>query len=122
MVLVVDDSGLIRLVVSDELHKKGYDAITASDGLKALRVASSKNPDLILLDVMLPGMDGFETCRRLKQDAVTKSIPVVFMTSKDKKEDTAKGMQVGAAAYLIKPFEGDELYRTVSKIIGKAYT
>ena len=122
MVLIVDDSGLIRLVVSDELHKKGYDTVTASDGTKALRVAASKNPDLILLDVMLPGMDGFETCRRLKQDPATKNIPIVFMTARDKKEDASKGMQAGASAYLVKPFEGDELYRTVSKLIGNAYT
>ncbi len=119
-VLIVDDSGLVRLVVRDELSKAGYDTYTASSGDKAIKFCKTNKPDLILLDVMLPGINGFETCERLKNDPETKRIPVVFMTAKDHPEDIQSGKRAGAAGYLIKPFEGDELQKTVSKLISKS--
>ncbi|MCK5706546.1 MAG: response regulator [Candidatus Aureabacteria bacterium] len=118
-ILIVDDSGLVRLVVSDELSKLGYDTYIASNADKALKSCKSKKPDLILLDVMLPGTNGFELCKKIKGDPDIKDVPIVFMTAKDQPQDLLEGKRAGGCAYLIKPFEGDELQRTVSKFIGK---
>ena len=119
-VLIVDDSGLVRLIVSDELSKLGYDTYTASNADKALKICKTKKPDLILLDVMLPGINGFEACKLLKADPDTRKIPVVFVTAKDHPEDIQDGKRAGGVDYLIKPFVGGELQKTVVKIIGRA--
>ncbi|MBN1521322.1 MAG: response regulator [Candidatus Aureabacteria bacterium] len=119
-VLVVDDSILVRFVVADELTKLGYEAISANTAEKALKACRSKKPDLVLLDVMLPDIDGFETCRRLKSDPETRYIPVVFMTAKDKEQDIQAGRQAGGAGYLVKPFESDELSKILVKHIGRS--
>ena len=118
-ILIVDDSILVRFVVSDELTKLGYEPLTATNADKAFKMCRSKKPDLILLDVMLPGMDGFEACRRLKADPDMKGIPVIFMTAKDQEQDMQTGRQAGGSGYLVKPFESDELSRTISKFIGR---
>jgi CheY-like chemotaxis protein len=119
-ILVVDDSILVRYVVCDELGKLGYETLTANTSGKAIKMGKTQRPALILLDVMLPDADGFETCRRLKADPDTKNIPVVFMTAKDKDQDIQAGREAGGAGYLVKPFEGDEMIKTVTRLIGKS--
>jgi len=102
-VLLVDDSPENIDILGDVL-KQDYEIKVALSGEKALQIAGSKNlPDIILLDIMMPGMDGYEACRRLKSDAKTQDIPVIFVTSMSEVEDEAKGLKVGAIDYITKP-------------------
>ena len=88
---------------------RGYTVVTASDGKSALNLAAEVEPDLIVLDVMMPGLDGFETCRRLKADSATVGIPVVFISSKSETEDIIEGFRLGGVDYITKPFRQEEL-------------
>jgi diguanylate cyclase (GGDEF)-like protein len=101
-VLVIDDDlGTIELLRSilEPVHR----VLTASEGPTGLRIAASELPDLILLDIVMPGMDGYEVCRRLKADPLTEGIPVIFITSKDEEEEEARGLGLGGIDYIIKP-------------------
>ena len=118
-ILIVDDSGLVRLVVSDELIKLGYETLKATNSDQAIKICKAKKPDLILMDVMLPGRDGFETCKMIKTDPDTKYIPVVFMTAKDKPQDYQSGKRAGGVGYLTKPFETEDLKEIINKHMGK---
>jgi len=102
-ILVVDDTP-DNLALMSNLLKSDYKVKVASGGEKALKIAGSDpKPDLILLDVMMPGMDGYEVCRQLKMDPATRHIPVIFLTAKAEAEDEAKGMDLGAVDYISKP-------------------
>jgi two-component system, sensor histidine kinase and response regulator len=113
-VLVVDDSNVNREFIGSLLRKKGISIVFATNGREALEVASAKMPDLILLDVIMPELDGYEVCERLKNDETTKDIPVIFLTSKNQTEDLIKGFAFGAVDYVNKPFKEEEL---VSRVI-----
>ena len=103
-VLIVDDSKT-NIAVLAEVLRQDYTVRAATGGEKALEIAFSDNsPDLILLDVMMPGMDGYEVCARLKSDPRTKNIPVIFITGKESEEDEIKGFELGASDYITKPF------------------
>ncbi len=108
-ILIVDDFQPNRLVLRGALGAAGYRVLQAESGEEALRIAHDKGPDLVLLDVMMPGMDGFETCRRLKADETTRAIPVVFTTSRDESASVVEGFRVGGADYISKPFSNEEL-------------
>ena len=95
-ILVVDDVEPNVRLLEAKLTLEYYEVLTAMDGATALEIAAAERPDIILLDVMMPGMDGFETCRRLKADPVTRHIPVVLVTALDGREDKIKGLGVGA--------------------------
>lgn len=99
--LLVDDSASNLAILASALAE--YRLVTAADGLQALDIVSREQPDLILLDIRMPGMDGYETCRRLKQQAGTEHIPVIFVTGLDDEEDEAQGFTLGAADYITKP-------------------
>ncbi|MBD3321518.1 MAG: response regulator [Chitinivibrionales bacterium] len=107
-ILVVDDAEE-NIDVLLELLGDDYDVSVAMDGETALEDISETRPDLILLDIMMPGMDGFEVCRRLKADPETSSIPIIFITGKTETEDMVKGYDLGAADYVTKPFNPPEL-------------
>jgi putative two-component system response regulator len=108
-ILVVDDSALDRKLVEDQLQATGYRVTTAADGGEALRAIETQAPDLILLDVIMPGMDGYELCRRVKADPRTILIPVVMITSLQATEERIKGIEAGADEFLSKPFNPQEL-------------
>ncbi len=116
-VLVVDDTpeNLQFLVV---LLKDKYAVVAATSGQKAIEIAKNSKPDLILLDIIMPQMDGYEVCRLLKSEPVTSSIPVVFVTSKNDIFDDTIGYSVGASEYLTKPIEPDLLIATVEAYLG----
>jgi twitching motility two-component system response regulator PilH len=95
------------------LGGQGYSVITASDGEEALNKATAEQPELILLDVVLPGANGFQVCRQLKTEESTKGIKVILVTSKDQTTDRFWGMKQGADAYVTKPFENEELLKQV---------
>ncbi len=108
-ILVADDEPAILGAVSDYLEDRGFRVIAALNGEDALEIAQYDPPDLILLDVVMPGIDGFETCRRLKANETLRDIPVIFMTVLAETEDRIKGFQAGAVDYVIKPFQYEEL-------------
>lgn len=109
LVLLVDDEPANLRVLSDALAGQGFNIAVAMNGERALAQVKAFPPDLILLDALMPGMDGFEVCRRLKAEPATEAIPVVFMTSLSESAQRVRGLSLGAADYLAKPFDRDEL-------------
>lgn len=108
-VLVVDDTPANLAVLKETLTPEGYKLAFANTGEKALEIAPQIKPDLILLDVMMPGIDGYETCTRLKADEKTKDIPIIFITAKKETEDIVHGFKVGGIDYVPKPFQQEEV-------------
>ncbi|MCP4105185.1 MAG: response regulator [Desulfobacteraceae bacterium] len=121
-ILIVDDFPENIRVLGTILKHEGYSTIVATDGLKALKAVEKAFPDLILLDVMMPGINGFETCRRLKASPDSKDIPVIFLTAKTDTEDVVKGFGLGAVDYVTKPFDKDELLARVKTHIKLKHT
>jgi two-component system alkaline phosphatase synthesis response regulator PhoP len=115
-ILAVDDERHIVRLVEVNLQRAGYDVVTAFDGREALEKVQSERPDLIVLDVMMPYMDGFEVLKRLKQDPVTAQIPVIMLTAKAQDADVFRGWQSGVDCYLTKPFNPMELLTFVKRI------
>ena len=116
-ILVVDDEADIVTMIQMRLEAGGYEVISASDGNSGYSRAKSENPDLIILDVMLPGMDGYKVCRLLKFDQKYKRIPIIMLTAKGGKEDQDLSRQVGAELFLNKPPELKELLAKVNELL-----
>lgn len=114
-VLIVDDIRSEVQLISNALDPQGYVCIQASNGTEAMERARAERPDLILLDIVMPGQDGFATCRQLKRDAATKDIPVVIVSSKNGESDRFWAQKQGAADYLAKPFGPAELVSLVKR-------
>ena len=115
-ILVVDDVEANVRLLQAKLELEYYEVITASDGQGALQVAAAERPDMILLDVMMPGMDGFETCRRLKADPATRHIPVVLVTALDGRADRVAGLEAGADDFITKPIDDVILFARVKSL------
>ncbi len=109
LVLIADDNPVTLKLLTTFLKKEGLRYITCDNGNDALRLAKEKLPDLILLDIMMPGTDGYETCRLLKKEVSTLEIPVIFLTAKADSFDKIKGFEAGAVDYITKPFENLEV-------------
>ena len=118
ILVVEDDPGAIRLV-SYTLEQEGYDVITASNGLEGLKKARDEKPDLLVLDVMLPGLDGFEFCRRLRADAETAGLSVLMLSAKAQEIDKTTGLRIGADDYLAKPADPSEILDRVSNLLAR---
>lgn len=108
-ILIVDDTPKNIQVLGTILRQEGYQINIAQDGLKAIHMAEKVFPDLVLLDVMMPDIDGYETCLRLRQSPETKDIPIIFLTARKEPEDIVKGFEVGGIDYISKPFNSIEL-------------
>lgn len=108
-ILVVDDEAPIRLLLTDLLEEKGYAVLTAVDGASALDCAITQQPDLILLDICMPGMEGMEVCAKLRKNPVTKNIPVIFLTAFNSDERLEQAIDMGANDFLGKPINSIEL-------------
>lgn len=108
-ILLVDDNPTNLKVLFEAIQGYGWKALMATDGESAIEQAEYAKPDLILLDVMMPGIDGFETCRRLKANPITENIPVIFMTALAETTDKVKGLEIGAVDYITKPFQKEEV-------------
>lgn len=117
LVLTVDDSLTVRKIVAMTLERFGYRVLSASDGMQALARLNEQRPDLILLDITMPRMDGYQVCKTIKQNPYTKQIPVLMLSGKDGFFDKVKGKLAGATDYLTKPFQEDELVKAVEKHI-----
>ncbi|MBD0334372.1 MAG: two-component system response regulator [Cyanobacteria bacterium Co-bin13] len=116
-VLIVDDNYLSRIAAATLLELEGYDVVEADCGLRALKLVQETCPDLILLDVIMPGMDGFEVCRQLKRNEFTRLIPVIFLTGSEERQVRLQGIQTGADDFLTKPFDQAELVARVKILV-----
>ena len=115
--LVVDDDPGLLLAVSETLRAEGYDVATARRGADALVLVAQSLPDLIISDIRMPGMDGYQLVRNLRSNARTRLVPIVFLTAKDETADRIQGFRSGVDAYLTKPFEAEELVAVVAAIL-----
>jgi len=113
-ILLVDDVPANLTVLTAALEPRGYEIFAAADGAKALQIAAKAKPDLILLDILMPGLDGLETCRRLKQLETTRDIPVIFITARGETENVVEGFRAGGVDYVVKPFQADEVFNRVA--------
>jgi len=114
-VLVIDDSKTIRRTAETLLKKEGCDVITANDGFEALAKIADHKPDIIFVDIMMPRLDGYQTCALIKNNSIFKSTPVIMLSSKDGLFDKARGRIVGSEQYLTKPFTRDELLGAIDE-------
>ena len=118
-ILVADDEEDVRELVTYRLTRSGYDVIGARDGLEALELATQRAPDLMVLDVMMPKLDGYELTRRVRAEEALRSIPVILLTARSQETDVDRGFEVGADDYLRKPFNPDELVARVRAVLGR---
>jgi two-component system alkaline phosphatase synthesis response regulator PhoP len=118
-ILVVDDEIYIVHILDFSLGMEGYEVVTALDGEQALEKARVEKPDLIVLDIMMPKLDGYETCKRLKADDATKAIPVILLSAKGRNVDQKIGFEVGADDYITKPFSPRKLVERINAILGQ---
>jgi DNA-binding response OmpR family regulator len=118
-ILVVDDEEDIAMTVSLRLQASGYEVVTAVDGQEGLEKARSMNPDLIILDLMLPKIDGYKVCRMLKFDEKYKKIPIILFTARSQDSDKKTGEDVGADAYITKPFEAQVLLAKIKELMDR---
>jgi DNA-binding response OmpR family regulator len=116
-VLVAEDEPDIRALITFSLEYAGYRVIEALNGEDAVELAREEQPDLILLDVRMPRLNGYQACTVLKADASTKEIPVVFLSARGQETEIRQGLELGAEEYILKPFAPDELYRRVGGIL-----
>ena len=119
-ILVVDDEEDILSVLRFRLEANNYEVLVASDGQEGLNKARSEKPDLMILDLMLPKIDGYKVCRMLKFDEAYKTIPIIIFTARAQKQDEELGMEMGADAYISKPFEPEILLGKIKELLGKA--
>jgi len=116
-VLVVDDDPQVLRLLRVNLELEGYEVVSANDGLEALEAVEAENPDLVVCDVMMPGMDGVEVVRRLRADS--KQVPVVMLSAKAMRSDMRAGLDAGANEYVTKPFDPAELIEVVDRLLGR---
>ena len=117
-VLLVDDEPGIQVVISARLASKGYEVLVAKDGQEGLNLARTESPDIVLLDLMLPKLDGYKVCRMLKFDKAFENIPIVIFSAKGSDADKKLAEQVGADAYLVKPFDMELFTQTIQRLLG----
>ena len=116
-ILITEDSPTILQMLKGTLAEVGYEVISALDGQQALDMARAEKPDLIILDVMLPKIDGYKVCRMLKFDERHKEIPIIMLTGRTKESDEQLGMEVGANAYIKKPFQPETIIDKIKELL-----
>ncbi|MEZ5564824.1 MAG: response regulator [Gammaproteobacteria bacterium] len=117
LVLIADDSPTDQHILSRALQKEGFETVMAQDGEEAIRLAEQRTPDVILMDIVMPGMNGYQATRRLAQSPSTASIPIVIVSTKTQDADRAWGLRQGAVSYLTKPVSDDDLVAAVRKAL-----
>ena len=116
-ILIVEDDPSVLRAISHMLEKEGYSVLTAMNGLEGLKKAKEENPDLLVLDVMLPGIDGFEICHRLRAESQTAKLPILMLSAKGQAADRSTGLEVGANEYLTKPVERTVLLSKIEALL-----
>ncbi|MEV6923120.1 response regulator [Dactylosporangium sp. NPDC051485] len=121
-ILVADDDMDIRDLVAFKLEQAGYDVVAVDNGLAALTAATQNPPDLVVLDVMMPGMSGIDVCRQLRQEQATKGLPIILLTARAQEGDVEVGFGAGADDYIVKPFSPRELVSRVEAVLARMRT
>lgn len=117
-ILVIEDEATLQKALNEVLSKDGYEVVSSLDGLKGLELAQGENPDLILLDIILPKMDGFEVLKRIKEDDKTSQIPVIILTNLSDVNDIQKALDLGATTYLVKAdFHIEDVLKKIEKVL-----
>jgi len=116
-ILVIEDDPPTLRLVTCTLRQEGYQVLTATNGLTGIRKAQNENPDLVLLDVMLPGIDGFEICHRLRAETQTAGLPIILVSAKAQEIDKTVGLKVGADDYISKPWQRSELTAKIADVL-----
>ena len=116
-ILVCDDDPVILRLLQVNLELEGFEVLSAHHGQEAVRVALDEHPDLVILDIMMPRMDGYQACEILKGDDATKDIPVVFLSAKAQQSDIDRGKAYGVDEYVTKPFDPDELLEIIERLV-----
>ena len=116
-VLIVDDSPTEIVKIRQILSKNGYDVITAESGERGIELVRAENPDVVLMDIVMPGLNGFQATRQLSRDPDTSSVPVIIVTTKDQVTDRLWGQRQGAKGYLTKPVDGKLLIKTIESVL-----
>lgn len=116
-ILVVDDEVYIVHILDFSLRMEGYDVVTALDGEQALEKVDSERPDLIVLDIMMPKLDGYDTCKRLKESPETRDIPIILLSAKGRNVDQRMGFEAGANDYITKPFSPRKLVEKINSML-----
>ncbi len=119
LILAVDDESLYQHLLKVNLQKEGYDVITAGNGEEALEMVSNRHPDLVVLDIMMPKLDGISTCERIRQFS---NVPIIILTARGEEGDRVRGLNVGADDYVVKPFSATELVARVRAVLRRAHT
>jgi DNA-binding response OmpR family regulator len=117
LILAVDDEPLYQRLIEANLKKEGFDVLTAGNGEEALELVSSKNPDMIILDILMPRLDGITTCERIRQFS---TIPIIMLTARGEEQDRVRGLNAGADDYIVKPFSAPELMARVKAVLRRA--
>jgi two-component system alkaline phosphatase synthesis response regulator PhoP len=120
-ILLVDDEPNIVKTLKARLEANKWQVVTATDGAAGLQAAYQERPDLIILDIMMPKMDGFEVCQRLRADVRFKTLPILMLTAKAQKIDQVWGLRIGATEYLVKPFESVELVKKINHYLSMSH-
>ncbi|MEO0102148.1 MAG: response regulator [candidate division WOR-3 bacterium] len=118
-ILLVEDEVNLRELMKFRLEEAGYEVLTAGDGLMAVSLARTQKPDVILLDLMLPKLDGYTVCRLLKMNDITKEIPIIMITARTGSQDRERGLEMGADAYIPKPADMPTLLAKISEVTRK---
>ena len=116
-ILIADDDPVILRLLQVNLELEGYTVVTANNGQEAVDAAAESDPDLVILDIMMPRLDGYQACEKLKSDDATKHIPVIFLSAKAQQGDIDRGKAYGVAEYLTKPFDPSELLEVVERYV-----
>ncbi len=119
LVLIADDSPTDQHILSRALEKSGFETIMATDGEEAIRLAEQRSPDVILMDIVMPGMNGYQATRQLAQNPSTASIPIVIVSTKTQEADRVWGLRQGAVSYLTKPVSDDDLIAAVRNALNR---
>ena len=118
-ILAVEDDASVLAVTKKRLEIAGYEVITAIEGLEGLKKARSEKPDLIILDLMLPNLNGYQICSMLKRDRKYQNIPIILLTSRSKEKDVDEGFKAGADAYITKPYDSEALLFNIRTLLGQ---
>lgn len=116
-ILVVDDEKSVRILLERILKPKNFEVITASNGMEALERVRKEAPHLMILDIMMPKMNGWDVCKKIREDPIYKNLPIIVLTAKTEENDQIKGFGLGANAYVPKPFNHEELLLRVKKLL-----
>ncbi len=118
-ILVIEDNAINLRMVSYALTKQGYEVITATNGLAGFRKINEEHPDLVILDIMLPGLDGYDICERVRMNSETQKIPIIMTSGKTLQDDKDIGMKLGASVYLTKPVSPSVMLSNVKSLLGE---